>query len=93
MMVFYECWLPNPVPRFVLFAHDDGEIIRTTSLDAFKQEVSRIAPGETLRCFNTCAGGTHSGLDPSILEETRAFCQQGGIAFLGGVEEIICVCG
>ncbi len=92
MMVFYECWLPNPVPRFVLFAHDSGEIVRTTSLEAFKQEVSRIPAGGTLRCFNTCAGGTHSGLDPSILEEMEALCRQTGIVFLGGDEEIICVC-
>ncbi len=92
MGVSYECWLPNPVPRFVLFAHDHGEIIRTTSLDAFRQEVSRIPAGKTLRCFNTCAAGTHSGLDPSILEEIEAFCQQRAILFLGGDEEIICVC-
>ncbi|MBN2133701.1 MAG: hypothetical protein JW741_29640 [Sedimentisphaerales bacterium] len=92
MMIFCEGWKPDAVPRFELYAHDRGVVVRTTDLAAFKRELSHIPTGETLRCFNTCAGGTHSGLDRALIEEIVTFCRQRGIVFVEGNEEVICVC-
>jgi len=90
MMIFYECWQPDDAPRFELYAHDRGVIARTTSLEEFKRQLSQIPGGETLRCFNTCCGGTHSGLDRAVIEEIATFCRQSGVAFLQGNDRVFC---
>jgi hypothetical protein len=90
MMIFYECWQPNVAPRFELYAHDRGVIVRTTSLEEFQRQLSQIPAGETLRCFNTCQGGTHPGLDRAVIEQIATLCRQGGIVFLRGNDRVFC---
>ena len=92
MMIFYKEWEPNAVPRFELYAHDRGVIARTTDLAEFKRELARIPAGKTLRCFNTCGGGTHSAMDRAVIEEIATFCRWRGIVFIEGDDEVICTC-
>jgi len=92
LMIYYDCWRPNAMPRFELYAHDRGTIVRTTSWTKFKDELSKIPPGQTLWCFDTCCCGTHSGLDRAIIERIAALCHDNGIVFVEGDDETICTC-
>jgi len=92
MMIFYDAFSKKPVTRFELYIHKNRSIIRTTNLAVFKGELCRIHAGERLHYYNTCAGGTHHGLDPGVLEEIRTYCSDKGIVFQEGDDELFVIC-
>lgn len=73
MMIFYDAFTENSVPRYELYVYKDKEIIKTTSLAEFKEKLTLIPAGEKLHYNNTCGGGTHHGLDQSVLENLKYF--------------------
>lgn len=94
-MIFCEACPPErkyPIPRFRLFSHDRGVLIETTDIAEFRQALSLIAPGETLRLMDTCCGGTHSGIDPDVLKGIGSFCRAQGIIYLDNETGVICTC-
>ncbi len=91
LMVFWDERSKEP-PRFDFFTADPPQVIRTSSLALLKEELGRISHGEHLHYYNTCAGGTHSGLDPAVIEEIKAECTRRGIQFQVGDDEIFTIC-
>ncbi len=93
LMVFWDERSKKP-PRFEFFMADPPQVIRTTSLARLKEGLGRISRGERLHYYNTCGGGTHSGLDPAVIEEIKAECARRGIQFQEGDDKlyIICTC-
>jgi hypothetical protein len=94
MMIFYNVFTDNPVPRFELYCYEDKSIYKTQSIDEFKEALSRIPSGKRLHYYNTCAGGTHHALDPNVLNSIKTFCQNNNVVFHEGDDElrIICTC-
>lgn len=92
MMIFYDILAENPAPRFELYIHADKSILKTQSNDKFKQALSQIPSGRKLHYYNTCAGGTHHGLDPSVLNGIKTFCKKNGIIFQKGDDKLFAVC-
>ena len=92
LMIFYNVFEKNPVIRFDLFVHETKRLIRTTGLNHFRRELSKITPGATLHYYNTCGPGTHHAMDPSVIEEIRVSCQEKGIAFQEGDDELLMIC-
>ena len=92
MMVFYDADSPRPTPRFELHIHKGHLIIRTTSLTRFKKELRRIPRGGTLHYYNTCAGGTHHGLDRSVMAEIMDYCKERHVRVQRGDDEIFVIC-
>jgi len=94
MMIFYDVSAKNPKPRYELYIHKDKSIVKTTDPARFKRQLDRIPAGDKLHYYNTCAGGTHHGLDPDIIEDIRACCADKGIIFQEGDDELygICTC-
>ena len=92
MMIFYEAFTDNSVPRFELYVFQEKKIIETTNLSEFKEKLALIPAGEKLYYFNTCAGGTHHGLDRSVLESIKVFCKDKGIVFQEGDDKMFGIC-
>jgi len=94
LMVFYDFEEPNPTPRFHLYIGEEGRVVRSSDRETFLRELDRVPSGETLCYFNTCAGGTHHGLDPAVLESIKARCAERGVKFQRGDGTTfgICVC-
>ncbi len=92
MMIFYDAFTENSVPRYELYVYKDKEIIKTTSLAEFKEQLALIPAGEKLHYYNTCAGGTHHGLDRSVLESIKIFCRDKGIVFQVGDDKLFSIC-
>jgi len=92
MMIFYDAYQKDAVPRFELYVHEDHSVVRTKSLARFKKELSAIPAGQTLHYYNTCAGGTHHALDGRFLDEIKTYCRQKQILFQEGDDELFVIC-
>ena len=92
MMIFYDAYIDNPRPRFELYSYDDKSIYDTVSIDEFREALSLISSGKKLHYYNTCAGGTHHGLDPNVLNGIKSFCQDNNIIFQDGDDELFSIC-
>jgi len=92
LMIFYDVFSKNPVPRFDLYLGESARVVRATGLEGFKAELGRIPAGEILHYYNTCCGGTHHALSPAVLEEVKKCCAERGITFQRGDDEIFVIC-
>ena len=92
MMIFYDAYQKDAVPRFDLYVHKDRRIIRTKSLARFKKALPAIPAGRTLHYYNTCAGGTHHALDGRFRDEIKTYCRQKQILFQEGDDELFVIC-
>ena len=92
MMVFYDVRQTNSLPRYELYVRKDHQIIRTTNLTAFKRRLSTIPAGETLHFYNTCAGGTHYGMDRAIIKDILRFCARRRIRVQEGDDMVYVIC-
>lgn len=92
MMIFYDAYVDNPIPRFELYSYDDKSIYNTVSLEEFKEALSLIPSGKKLYYYNTCAGGTHHGLDPNLLNGIKTFCKDNNIIFQNGDDKLFFIC-
>jgi hypothetical protein len=92
MMIFYDSFVKASVPRFELYSHVDKSIYQTHCIEDFKRALSRIPPGKKLHCYNTCAGGTHHGLDANVIVDIRDFCKDREIVFQNGDDELFTIC-
>ena len=98
MMIFYDMpplerrpdWKATP-PRFELYLQKEKRIIRTSSLNRFEKELARIPRGKKIRFYDTCSGGTHWGLDETVISQIDGCCKKNGVV-LTGAEYRICTC-
>jgi len=92
MMIFYDVSVARSLPSFELYMSKDKKIVKTSTLAEFKKKLSLIPASAKLHYYNTCAGGTHHGLNPSVLENIKAFCKDKGIVFQSGGDNLFSIC-
>jgi hypothetical protein len=99
MMVFYDNWAKGPQRvRYELYFQESRRIIKTTRLERFKLELSKIPEGSVLDWYNTCQAGTYYGLPIETMTEIEEACKQHGVVlrrgpvYGGPSENMICTC-
>ena len=92
MMVFYDIEATAPKPRFELFVQEEQAVFTTEDPEAFKALLGTIPAGEQLDFYNTCAGGTHHGLDKAVIRDITRFCEKRGIVLKSGIKDVKCIC-
>jgi len=99
MMVFCNKWAEGPPwVRYELYIQESRKIIRTTSLERFKRDLSKLPEGSILDWYNTCTVSTCYGLPVEITTEIEEACKQSGVmlrrgpAYGGPAQNTICTC-
>lgn len=92
MMIFYNAFAENPLARYELYSYKNKSIYKTHNLEEFKEALNHIPSGKRLHYYDTCAGGTHHGLEPNQITDIEALCKNKNVVFQNGDDEIYTIC-
>ncbi|MCP3921043.1 MAG: hypothetical protein GY714_00510 [Desulfobacterales bacterium] len=80
--------------HFYFISGEEKKEYKTTDLKKlFFLIKSYVPPGSTIDNYTTCTNGWHYKLDETILPRIARFCEDNGIIYYSGPENLLCTCG